>query len=174
MSSAGAAAYDPAMPTPNDYLVHSLSASRALVNRFIEDLTPADYLHRPCAGGNCAAWIVGHLVMSERGILGRIGVIDLPPLPEGFEKRFARDEAAPKSAEYGDVTVLGPLFNRHRELLIERVKGMAAEALDAALPKPHPMFSTVGEMVNFMGTHVAMHAGQLSTIRRTLGRPALI
>ena len=174
MSSGDGAAYDSAMPTANDLLAHSLSASRMMVNRFIEDLTPAEYLHRPCAGGNCAAWIVGHLVMSDRSLLGRVGVTELPALPEGFEKRFARDETAPKASEYGDVGVLGPLFNRHRDLLIERVKKMPAEALDAALPKPHPMFATVGEMVNFMGAHVAMHAGQLTVIRRTLGRPPMI
>jgi hypothetical protein len=162
------------MPTANDVLVHSLTTSQMMVNRFTADLTGADYLHRPCAGGNCAAWIIGHLVVSERSMLGRVGVTELPPLPDGFDKRFARDEAAPKASDYGDVTVLVPLFNRHREMLIDRVRQLSADELDAALPKPHPMFKTIGEAVNFMGVHVAVHAGHLSTIRRTLGRPALI
>jgi hypothetical protein len=157
-----------------DVLAHSLSRSGMMVGRFCEDLSPAEYLHRPCAGGNCVAWILGHLVLTERMALGRVGVTELPALPEGFEKRFARDESAPKAAEYGDVGVLLPLFNRHREMLVERVGGMTVEALDQPLPKPHPMFGTIAEAVNFMGIHVSVHAGQVTIIRRSLGRPPII
>jgi hypothetical protein len=162
------------MSTPNDLIAHTLKTSGGLLSRFCEDLKPEEYLHRPCGDANCAAWIVGHLVMSERSVLGRVGVTDLPPLPEGFEKRFARDETAPKAADYGDVTVLLPLFNRHRELLIETIKRAPAALLDKPLEKPHPLFATVGEMVNFMGGHVAMHAGQITYIRRSLGRPPIV
>jgi uncharacterized damage-inducible protein DinB len=164
------------MPTPtmNDVLTHSLSTSGMMLGLFCGDLTPAEYLHRPCAGGNCAAWIVGHLVLTERSALKRVGVTELPPLPDGFETRFARDEAAPKADDYGDVSVLMPLFERHRAMLIDRVKQMPPEALGEPLPKPHPMFSTLGEAVNFIAVHVAMHAGQLTIIRRSLGRPPLI
>lgn len=162
------------MSTSNDLIAHTLKVTGALLGRYCEDLKPDDYLHRPCGGANCAAWIVGHLVMTERSALGRLGVTDLPPLPEGFDKRFARDETAPRSADYGDVTVLMPLFNRHRELLIEAVRRAPAELLDKPLEKPHPMFATVGESINFMGAHVAMHAGQVTYIRRSLGRPPIV
>src|SRR3954468_18171237 len=82
---------EPSMPSPTDVIVHSLSGSQKLLNRYCEDLTPAEYLHRACGGSNCVAWTLGHLVISERSALGRVGMTDLPPLPEGFEKRFARD-----------------------------------------------------------------------------------
>ena len=102
------------MLSPTDVLVHSLSSSQKLLNRYCEDLTPAEYLHRPCGGSNCVAWLIGHLVISERSALGRVGMTDLPPLPEGFEKRFARDAEAPKAEAFGDVSILLPLFNQHR------------------------------------------------------------
>ena len=160
--------------TSNDAIAHNLTAAGALLERFTADLTPKDYLHRPCAGGNCAAWIVGHLVLTERSALGRFNVTDLPALPEGFEKRFARDEEAPRAQDYGDVTQLVPLFKRHRAMLIEAVKRATPAQLGERLEKPHPMFATVGERANFMAVHVTMHAGQISIIRRTLGRPPLI
>ena len=162
------------MSTSNDLIAQNLKTAGALLGRYCEDLKPEEYLPRPCGGANCAAWIIGHLVMTERNALGRVGVTDLPPLPEGFEKRFARDETAPKASDYGDVTVLLPLFNRHRELLIEAVKRAPMEVLDKPLEKPHPFFATVGESINFMGVHVAMHAGQLTYIRRSLGRPPIV
>jgi hypothetical protein len=162
------------MLSPTDVLVHTLSGSQKLLNRYCEDLTPADYLHRPCGGSNCVAWLIGHLVISERSALGRVGMTDLPPLPEGFEKRFARDPEAPKAQEFGDVSILLPLFNQHRQLLIDTVKGLSAEALEKPLDKPHPMFSNIWSVVNFMGLHVSMHAGQVTIIRRSLGRPPLM
>jgi uncharacterized damage-inducible protein DinB len=162
------------MPTPNDVIVHSLTVAQQLLNRYCEDLTPAEYLHRPCAGSNCAAWLLGHLVISERSALGRVGVSDLPALPEGFDKRFARDAATAQAAEFGDVTTLLPLFNRHRQLLIDSVKALDPAVLDKPLEKPHPLFATVGQVLGFVGLHVSMHAGQVTIIRRSLGRPPMV
>jgi len=162
------------MLSPNDVLIHSLSGSQGLLNRLFEDLQPAEYLHRTCAGANCAAWVLGHLILTERSALGRVGVADLPPLPEGFEKRFGRDADATKATEFGDVTVLLPLFNKQRQLLIEKVKGMSADELTKPVEPPHPMFSHVWSLVNLMGLHVMLHNGQISSIRRSLGRPPVI
>jgi hypothetical protein len=162
------------MLSPNDVLIHSLTGSQGLLNRLFEDLKPAEYLHRTCDGANCAAWVLGHLILSERSALGRVGVTDLPPLPEGFEKRFGRDADAPKATEFGDVTVLLPLFNKQRQLLIEKVKGMSADELTKPVEPPHPLFSHVWSLVNLMGLHVMLHNGQISSIRRSLGRPPVI
>ena len=166
----------PLMSQFNDALVNTLSVSQKLLNRYCDDLKPEEWLHRPCAGGNTAAWIVGHLVLTERGALGRVGVTDLPALPEGFETRFARDEAAPKASDFGDVAVLLPLFNRHRQLLIDAVKGAGPEVLEKLLDKPHPLYgSRVWEVVNFIGgAHVSMHAGQITIIRRSMGKPPIV
>jgi uncharacterized damage-inducible protein DinB len=164
------------MPTVNEVLSHSLTNSSRLLNRFCEDLKPEEYLHRPTDGANCVAWLIGHLVMTDRSALTRLAgpAADLPALPEGFEKRFARDAIAPGAESFGDVTILIPLLNQHRQRLIGLVRGLPAEVLERPLDKPHPMFSTVWEMLNFMSIHVSMHAGQISTIRRCLGRPPIM
>jgi hypothetical protein len=162
------------MLTANDVLIHSLSGSQGLLNRLCEDLKPQEYLHRPCAEANCAAWVLGHLILTERSALQRVGVTDLPPLPEGFEKRFGREADAPKATEFGDVTVLLPLFNQQRQLLIEKVKGMGQEELNKPVEKPHPLFSHTWGAINLMGLHVMLHGGQISSIRRSLGRPPVI
>ncbi len=162
------------MASESHYIAHALTVSLRLLSRYVEDLKPEEYLHRPCAGANCAAWLLGHLILSERRAMGRLGVADLPVLPDGFETRFARDETAPKAGEYGDVSLLMPLFARHRELLIERVNAMTAEQLNEPVEQPHPMFKTVGEVASFMAQHATLHAGQITIIRRSLGRPPLM
>jgi hypothetical protein len=162
------------MSTINDYLVHSLSTSQNLLQRYVADLTPQEYLHRPTSKANCAAWLLGHLILSERRALGVMGVTNLPTLPEGFEKRYARDPGAPTASDFGDVMVLLPLWNQHRSLLIETVGKAGGEQLDKPMEKPGPMFSTVGQFANFMAQHTTMHAGQITIIRRSLGKPPLV
>jgi uncharacterized damage-inducible protein DinB len=161
------------LQTANDAIAYALTTSHIMFGRFLADLGPQDYLHRPTPKANCAAWIVGHLALSDRGLLKRLGG-PLPELPEGFEKRFSRDEGCPQAEEFGDVTKLAALFDEHRTRLITAVKAAPPGALEKPLDKPHPLFKTMGEMVTFMALHATMHAGQISTIRRSLGRPPLV
>jgi uncharacterized damage-inducible protein DinB len=159
------------MQTPQDAIVASLSVSLNLMRRYCADLTPTEYLHRPTPKANCAAWLLGHLILTERRALANLGVAELPQLPDGFEKRFARTDDAPSATEFGDVTTLLALFEQHRTMLIEATKRATLDTINKPLEKPLPIFSTVGEMVNFMAQHATMHAGQITIIRRSLGRP---
>ena len=162
------------MSDARTWIAFSLSRSQQVLDLFLADLKPEDYLHRPVPKANCAAWIVGHLTLAERRWLKEIGAGDLPSLPDGFEKRFARDEHAPIASEFGDVSILRPLFNAHRQRLVDAVKVMDETKLDRPLDKPHPRFATLGELLQFAAIHTAMHAGQISTIRRSLGKPPLM
>ena len=160
--------------TLNNLIVHSLTTSQALLQRFVADLSPQEYLHRAAPTGNCTAWVIGHLILSERNALQAAGVTDMPALPEGFEKKFPRDESAATCSDFGDISQLMPMFNQHRERLIAAVRSMTPEQLSQPREKPHPLFATTGEFLNFMAMHVTMHAGQITMIRRTLGRPPLV
>lgn len=164
------------MMTANGAIVFSLKTSKDLMHRFVEDLRPEEYLHRPAPKANCVAWLLGHLILTERRALANLGVPqgEMPQLPEGFEKRFARDEAAPGAADFGDVTPLLPLWERHRQMLIDKVSAATAEQLDRPLEKQHPRFSKAGEMAAFMAQHAMLHTGQISTIRRSLGKPPVM
>lgn len=162
------------MPTATQLLVRSLSASQMLLHRYTGDLKGDEFLHRATPNANCVAWTLGHLVLTDRMALKRFGVPDLPPLPDGFEKRFSRDEGCPQASEFGDVAHLMPLFDAHRNLLIETVKRATPHELDEPVDKPHPMFGNLAEVANFMAIHTTMHAGQITITRRSLGRPPLM
>ena len=154
-------------------IAFGLDRSAKMLNRFCSDLTPAELLHRPVPKANCAAWLLGHLTLSERRILALLGG-EGPALPEGFEKRFSRDAGAPEATDFGDTGILLPLFNEHRNRLIEKVRATPSEVLDKPVEKPHPMFGTLGEMASFFAIHTSVHAGQITTIRRSLGHPPVI
>jgi len=161
------------MPTANETIAYALTTSHALLKRYVADLTPQEYLHRPAPKANCVAWLIGHLTLSDRNLLKRFGA-PLPELSEGFEHRFSRDEGCPQAGEFGDVTKLMPLFDEHRDRLVAAVRAAPPDVLERPLDKPHPMFNTVGQVATFMALHGAMHAGQITIIRRSLGRPPLI
>jgi len=164
------------MQTAQDAIARSLWISQTLMRRFVDDLTPAEYLHRAAPKANCVAWLLGHLILTERQALTAIGVApaELPALSDGFEKPFGRDEATAMAADFGDVSGLLALWEHHRQMLIDAVKRASPDLISKPLEKPRPMFSTVGEMANFMAQHATMHAGQITIIRRSLGKPPLI
>src|SRR4051812_8544603 len=98
------------MNTPNDVIVNSLSTSKFMLRRFTQDLKQNEFLHRPTPKANCAAWLVGHLTLTDRRALQLLGADNIPELPAGFDKTFGRADDAPQCSEFGDVSTLLPTF----------------------------------------------------------------
>jgi hypothetical protein len=151
-----------------------LLRSQVLLQQMTKDLTPEQWLHRPCKGANPPAWIIGHLCVVER-IGCCVAAGHEPPLPDpDFEKRFVRGTPVPEDADFGDIGQLIPTFDRYRAVIVDAVAHMPLEKFDQPLAKPHPLFKNVGEMMSFLPMHTMLHLGQLSTIRRSLGYPPLL
>jgi hypothetical protein len=161
------------MLTPNDMIVASLTSARLMARRFTEDLQPNEYLHRAAPKGNCAAWLLGHLILTNRRTAARFNA-DLPALPEGFEQRFARDEQAPHANDFGDCGSLITMLEQSFDVLIAAVRRATPEQLETPVEKPMPMFKNLGELGIFMAMHAAVHIGQITMIRRSLGRPPIV
>jgi uncharacterized damage-inducible protein DinB len=162
------------MTTAKEAIVHSLTNSKIMVRRFTEDLRPEEYVHRPTEKANCAAWLLGHVTLADRSAAQALGATNLPELPAGFEKRFSRDEGCPQASDFGDVTGLLAIFEKNRDALIAAVQNASQEQLDAPTKRVMPMFKNASELASFMSLHSAMHVGQITIIRRSLGRPPLI
>jgi hypothetical protein len=156
-----------------EVLAFSLRTMRGMIENMCKELTPAEMLHRPCDGANCAAWILGHLTAVDHRFLTALGESDVPPLPEGFAQRFATKGDAPKAKEFGDVTQLLPLFLQVRDRLIAATERTSGEKLAEPVDRGSPRIKKKGEMLALAGFHSGLHAGHLSTIRRSLGKPAL-
>ena len=160
------------MKSINDAFAAGIDNAARVTLMFTEDFKDGDWTYRIVPDGNCAAWLLGHLVMASRMMMSRCGVSGLPLLPEGFETRFARDETAPMAVDFGDTVTLRPLFQQHHDRFAGVARGMSADQL--AKPLDHPMFKSVGQMLSFAPVHIATHAGQISAIRRSLGRKPLV
>ncbi len=160
--------------TTREAILYGLRRTGALMTMFTRDLSRQDLHHRVVPQANCAAWILGHLALGDRNMLTSLGVETLPALPyEDFDKRFARDEVAPRAEHFGDAELLPQVFKEHRDALVAAVEALEESRFNEPLPKPLPIAATVGELLLFMPIHAATHIGQISTIRRSLGRPPL-
>ncbi len=161
--------------SPNDLLAASYRMGRQMLHRMVDDLTVEEFQHQPVAGANSAAWIVGHLAVTARRTAERLGATDLPELTEEFVARYSvTKKPAEAQTDLGEKAELLALFDGSVEKLIGAVQTLSVEALNSPPLNPGPFANNYGEAVLFGAMHVMMHSGQLSTIRRTLGKPPLV
>src|SRR5438552_485481 len=106
------------MQTANDAIAHTVSAAKLMGKRFCEDLQPHEMLHRSTPKANCAAWTLGHLILANRRAAETLGATDLPALPDGFAKRYSRDEGCPEADDFGDTSQLLPMFEQSCDAII--------------------------------------------------------
>ena len=161
--------------TPNDVIAGGYRMTKALLHRMVDDLTPEEFRHQPAAGANSAAWVMGHLAVTLRRTAARLGATDLPEVPDDVAARFtATRHPAADQAGLGDVARLMKVFDTCIDKVIEAVKAVSAEALAGPSASPVPLATNFAEGLLFGSLHVAVHTGQLSTIRRSLGKPPVV
>lgn len=142
----------------------------------LSDLSDADLMVRPVPEANHSAWQLGHLIASERDIvLGQLPSATMPELPAGFAAAHSKETATSNDAkafcskdEY--VALLGTM----REATFAEVRKLT----DADLARPTVgnmagFCPTLGSIVGLLSDHIMMHLGQITVVRRKLGKPVL-
>jgi uncharacterized damage-inducible protein DinB len=161
--------------TPNELLLAGYRMGLKMVRRMCDDLTDAEFHHQPVAGANSAAWIVGHLAVVARRTVERLGATDLPVLTEEYIAQFSttKKPAEDQRALPGKEELLA-LLDVCVTKVMDAMKTLPADALTQPSPAPSRFATNYGEAVLFGSMHITMHCGQLSTIRRSLGRPPAV
>jgi uncharacterized damage-inducible protein DinB len=161
--------------TPTELIAGGYRMARRMVHMMCDDLTPDEFRHQPVPGANSAAWVVGHLAVTARRTAERLGATGLPVLTEEFIGRYsATKKPAGPQTDLGDKADLLALLDGCVEKLTEAVGKLPAEALTGPPPSTSRFATNYGEAVLFGALHVTMHCGQLSTIRRSLGKPPVV
>ncbi len=159
-----------------DVIRTTLDSSERVINAYINDLDDADLLVRPVAGANHIAWQLGHLILTEHNVIEAIQPGAAPALPPGFEAGHGRncfgDDDASKylpRASYQEI------WRAQRAATKAVLDGLSDEALDAPAPERfHRVATTIGGVMNLMGTHPLMHSGQFAIVRRLKNKPVAI
>jgi hypothetical protein len=157
--------------TPNDLLAAGYRMSGRLLHRMVDDLTPEEWNRQPVPGANSAAWV---LALTLRNGLRRMRAPDVPDFPADLEETFktTRQPACDQTG-CGDPKALLAVFDACLERFMALVRTLPADALTAAAEGP-PLATNRAEAIQFGALHIAMHTGQLSTVRRSLGKPPVV
>jgi hypothetical protein len=162
--------------TAKDAILRTLDTADRFTKSYLKDLTAADLLIRAVPGQNHMAWQLGHLLMSERGMMEGIRPGTSPELPAGFEEGHGRDKFnIDDPSKYHSPEEYLALIDAQRAA----TKRLIDELSDADLDAPGPermqkMAPTVGAVLMLSGNHYLMHAGQYVSVRRQLGKPIAI
>lgn len=141
------------------------------------DATPADlWFDIPAGAPASIAWQVGHLAVSQYGLLmfrqrGREPG-DLELVPGRFRKRYARGSlpsAGPDDQPSAE-ELLDRLQQIHGQSLIE-LRAADPSRLLEAVEMPYAVYPNKLGAVLFCPLHEQIHAGQIGMLRRLLGLP---
>ena len=161
--------------SPNDLLASGYRMGLHMVHTMTDDLTAPEFAHQAVPGTNSAAWIIGHLAVTARRTAERLGATDLPVLTEEFIGRYSvTKKAAGTQTELGTKDDLLKLLDDCVDKLIGAARTLPVEALTNPPANPSRFATNYGEAVLFGAMHFTMHCGQLSTIRRSLGKPPAV
>ena len=161
--------------TINDLLVDQLKGNLETVKFTLADFSDDDMLVRPAPAANHTAWQLGHLVCAETMAFEAVKPGSMPPLPEGFARRFTSDTTRlDDPAAFPSKEELLDRFSEARAATTALARSLSAQELDKPTPQHLQAWApTVGRLLAAMPEHVFMHLGQWQVVRRKLGKPIL-
>jgi uncharacterized damage-inducible protein DinB len=149
-------------------LIFKLNAG--LIRSSLDGLTDDELWQRPTLHNNPLLWVVGHIVATRAGMLGRLG----DPFDTGWGDLFARGAALHERSRYpsrNDVERLHRIVADHLKAKFSSLT--EADLCAPAAGKPLPGVTTVAEQLAFLAFHESYHVGQLAYIRKSLGHSAV-
>ena len=153
----------------------SIDSSQMVSLAYLDDMTDADFLHRPHPNCNHIAWQIGHLIVSEHRMIEGSVPGSMPEIPEGFSEKYTADTTGfdETSSFHGKQELLA-LFGRIHAATLAALTLLSDDDLDRPAAENIRSYApTVGAAFSLQGTHWLMHAGQWAVIRRQIGRPPL-
>ena len=153
----------------------SMDLALNVLGGLLDDLSDDELLIRPAGKANHIAWQLGHLISSERQLTEGVCPGSCPELPEGFADAHGKEQAASDSRE-------GFLTKREYVDLYQKQRAATLKALDA-LPDAdldneatefiRQICPNVAGVFALQSAHQMWHIGQLTVLRRQLGKPVV-
>lgn len=157
-------------------LQHALIQAHWVTEKLLEDMTEADLFARYAPQANHLAWQLGHLIQAECHYLGvldsQLGTSFSTSLPEGFAQKHTNETAASNNpADFCDRETYLKLFNQQRQASLAALAAVSESDLEKPLDEPTILFSNVEQVFYLIACHEVMHSGQITAVRRQVGRP---
>jgi uncharacterized damage-inducible protein DinB len=157
-----------------DVLRNTIEMSHMVIQMSLGDLDDADLLVRPVAGANHIAWQLGHMIAGTCHMLSELGHPP-PEIPAAVRK--VADKEAAASDDPAQFATKAEYLRLSR--LVQTAALAAVDATpDASLDQPGPASMrdyapTIASVLSLLGLHWMMHMGQITVVRRKLGKPVI-
>jgi uncharacterized damage-inducible protein DinB len=141
------------------------------LERNLEGFSHEESMIAPQPAGNCANWVLGHVIVHRSAVLEMLGA---QPLwtetdgdPYGYgSKPLEATDARPLESLHADL-------KRAHERLIQMLETKTAADLMTEIPTKSGSI-TLGQRLGFLAAHEFYHAGQIALLRRIVGKPGAI
>jgi len=137
----------------------------------LEGMTQEQSLAQPSPGGNCANWILGHLMNVQNGVMKLVGE---KPVWESEQLARAGFDPIASPSQAIDWNTMKERFLGSKERCLKAISAMSDASLAEMVPHPFGGTSTRAELLNTLAFHQAYHAGQLAIARRVAGLEGVI
>ncbi|GIW95912.1 MAG: hypothetical protein KatS3mg110_3953 [Pirellulaceae bacterium] len=149
-----------------------LEMAQHIATAYVNDLTDEQLMLRPHPQCNHINWQLGHLIVSENHLIGKVAGYPMPALPDGFAEKYTKEtQSSDNPADFATKDELLRLAAEQRAGTLQALERVTDEELDR--PTGLDYAPTVGALFSMQGSHWLMHAGQWVIVRRQLGKPPL-
>jgi len=132
----------------------------------LQGITHEQSLAQPAPGGNCANWILGHLVQVQNGVMKLLGE---RPVWESEQLARAGFDPITGPANAIDWATLNDRFLGSRERCLKAISALSDRFLEETVPHPFGGSCSRAELLNTLAFHQTYHVGQLGMSRRAAG-----
>ena len=159
-----------------DALKNNYQTSQMVCGAFLSDLTDEEAMLRPHPKCNHINWQVGHIIVSENSMANACAEGAVSVLPEGFTEKYSKETATVDDpAAFVPHSQLLKIASAQGEAVLKMIDGLKDSDFEKPAPESMQSYApNIGAVVNMLGSHWMMHAGQWVIVRRELGRDVVI
>ena len=165
-------------------LAHAARASAPLFSRFLAGFDDTNHTAQAPHLPNHAAWTLAHLALYLNRVAERFDKQPFPASDFADDRKAAPDRFDTESCCYGSTPTKDPagyppyarcveIFDNALTRFADAVGDLTDEQLDAQTSWGSGTI-TIEDLVIRLTAHTALHAGQLTDLRRALGMPGVI
>ena len=143
-------------------------------HRNLNSVTHEESLVHPTPAGNCANWVLGHIVATRNLVMQALGEPEVWTSDQAapYQRGAAAPLAGDRAERFEDILAA---LDRSQSLVIARIGALQDEDITRTVPAIGPLdASTLGERLAALSFHEAYHVGQFGLLRRLLGKAGAI
>jgi hypothetical protein len=145
--------------------------STALVERAVRDFNDDEAVQRIEGNSNCMLWLFAHLTAVRCSLAGMLGVHKDVAWREYFRKGSPGDDFS----KYPTMTEVRRVWQEITPVLVQALETATDELLSAPAPRDFPIpDKSIRGAILFLAFHESYHVGQMSYLRKCLGKDSLV